>query len=51
MISDNEFNEIVVNGDADGLRALIERNTIGLRSQDIEEVCHVLTIENGEEGK
>lgn len=51
MISDNEFNEIVVNGNADGLRALIERNTIGLKSQDIEEVCHVLTIENGEEGK
>lgn len=50
MISDNEFNDIVVSGDADGLRMLIDQNTVGLSHQDIEEVCHVLTIDIGEEG-
>lgn len=48
-ISESEFENIVVSGKADELRAVIKQKTIGLSDQEIEEVCCVLTMETGEE--
>ncbi|RKI44029.1 ATP-binding protein [bacterium D16-51] len=48
-ISDNEFENIVVSGNADELRNAIKQKTIGLSYQEIEEVCCVLTMEINKE--
>ena len=48
-ISDKEFENIVVSGKPDELRATIRQKTIGLSYQEIEEVCCVLTMEAREE--
>lgn len=50
-ISDAEFKNIVLNGKADELRAVIKQKTIGMSYQEIEEVCCVLTMETGEASK
>ena len=50
-ISDREFENIVVSGKPDELRAAVGRKTMGLSNQEIEEVCCVLTMEVGEECK
>lgn len=50
-ISDAEFKNIVLNGKADELRAVIKQKTIGMSYQEIEEVCCVLTMEAGEASK
>ena len=50
-ISDVEFENIVIGGNPDELRALISQKTVGLSYQEIEEVCCVLTMETGKEGE
>ena len=48
-ISMNEFSGIVSSGNADVLRSLIKKKTVGFSDQEIEEICFVLTM--GPEGK
>lgn len=46
-ISEGKFENIVVSGEPDRLRTAICQKTVGLSYQEIEEVCFVLTMENG----
>ena len=48
-ISGNEFENIIVGGKPDELRAAISQKTIGLSYKEIDEVCCVLTMETGKE--
>lgn len=50
-ITDSEFENIVTGGKPDELRKAISLKTNGLSYQEIEEVCCVLTMENGGESK
>lgn len=50
-ITDSEFENIVTGGKPDELRKAIRLKTNGLSYQEIEEVCCVLTMENGGESK
>ena len=50
-ISDREFENIVISGKPDELKAAVGRKVTGLSDQEIEEVCYVLTMETGEECK
>ena len=50
-VLDVEFENIVIEGNPDELRALIGQKTIGLSYQEIEEVCCVLTMETGKDGE
>ena len=46
-ISDSEFAHVVQARSAQGLRALVADRTCGLSTQEIEEVCYVLTMTGG----
>lgn len=48
-ITKSEFENLVIRGDADGMRNLITQRTMGLTLEEIDEVCNVLTKVNGEE--
>ena len=50
-ISDVEFENIVITGNPDELRASINQKTAGLSYQETEEVCCVLTMETGKDGE
>lgn len=50
-ISDVEFEDIIITGNPDELRASISQKTIGLSCQEIEEVCCILTMETGKDGE
>lgn len=50
-ISDVEFENIVIAGNPDELRTLINQKTAGLSYQEIEEVCCVLTMETEKDGE
>lgn len=43
-ISNIEFDNIILEGKPDDLRETVRRKTIGLDYQEIEEVCHILTM-------
>lgn len=47
-ITKSEFERIVMNQDANGLRTLIQEKTVGLCDAEIDEVCNVLTKAGGE---
>lgn len=47
-ITNSEFEQIVMNQDADALRMIVKRKTIGLNDNEIDEVCNVLTKVGGE---
>jgi hypothetical protein len=47
-ITNSEFERIVRTQDADALRLLVKRKTLGLSDSEVNEVCHVLTKVGGE---
>lgn len=50
-ITRSEFENLVISGDADGMRNLVTQKTMGLTSEEVDEVCNVLTKVDGEENE
>ena len=50
-VTNTEFENIIISGDPNYLRDLINQKTIGLTSEEIDEVCNLLTKVSGDKNE